>query len=226
MLSGTNRKQQYFNQYWQSRDLPSADARSRQRQSLVRTLLPEVAGQRLLEVGCGRGVIMEGLAVQGYKVCGCDIASDVIANLKADGFDVFLCDLERDPLPGKYDIVLCLEVLQQIFDPIAALIKMKDALKRGGCMVISVPNEFHIFSRLKLLVGRSHLGHFDESHIRLFTPRRARLMFERAGIEIESAIAVPVVPPRLGLLLPIGKLMAWLWPSLFAISNIYRLKDK
>jgi SAM-dependent methyltransferase len=224
VLTKTEEKQAYFNSYWQTRDLPSADARTRQRAVMIASLAGNPGSKKLLDVGCGRGGVMAYLSEQEYKISGCDLASDTISSLQAKGFEVFLFDIEQDELPGRYDGVLCLEVLQQIHDPLAALRKFSDALNENGFLIISVPNEFHLWSRLRLLFGRSHLGHFDESHIRLFTPWRAQDLFKRAGLQMEHAIPVSIIPPGMKALGWIGKTLAKIWPSLFSLSQIYRLK--
>jgi len=224
VLSTTEEKKQYFNHYWRTRDLPSADARSEQRAEIVYSLLNKTPSTKILDVGCGRGLVMNYLDQQGYDISGCDMASESIASLQDDGYDVFLFDIERDELPGKYDIVLCLEVLQQIFDPVTALRKFSQNLNDDGFLIVSVPNEFHIWSRIKLILGSSHLGHFDESHIRLFTPGRTKELFGRAGLKIEQTIPVSIVPPGNKLLGAVGSFLARIMPSLFSLSQIYRLK--
>jgi len=223
MLTDTAKKQTYFNRYWQTRDIPSADARSRQRAELTRSLLGNPNGKRLLEIGCGRGTVLSFLVDAGYYIAGCDISSQSVADLKAAGLDVFLCDIEHDDFPEMYDAILCLEVLQQIFDPVAALKKCSRHLTGDGFMIVSVPNEYHLVSRLKLLFGRSHLGHFEESHIRLFTPSRAREMLSQAGLVIDEIISVSIVPPRMKWFNTIGTLLAKLSPGLFSLSQIYRV---
>jgi len=226
VLTDLESKKEYFNRYWRTRDLYSADARSNQRAQYVLDLLGELQGGKALDVGCGRGLIMDRLQDAGFDVCGCDLSNETINRLASEGRDVFLCDIERDDIPGKYDIVLCLEVLQQVFDPMQVVEKMKSALTENGRLIISVPNELHLLSRLKLLVGRSHLGHFEESHIRLFAPRRAAQLFERTGLETEKVISVPVVPPRMKKLTGIGRFLAGANPNLFSLSQIYRLRKK
>jgi 2-polyprenyl-3-methyl-5-hydroxy-6-metoxy-1,4-benzoquinol methylase len=226
MLTDTETKQTYFNRYWQTRDLPSADARSMQRAELTRSLLGEPYNADILEVGCGRGTVLTHLSDAGYNITGCDISSQSVADLVSIGADVFLCDIEHDDLPANYNVILCLEVLQQIFDPVAALSKCARHLTDGGFMVVSVPNEFHLVSRLKLLFGSSHLGHFGESHIRLFTPRRAREMFAAAGLRVEKVIPVSIIPPRLRWLNAFGRLLAKLSPGLFSLSQIYRVRQQ
>jgi 2-polyprenyl-3-methyl-5-hydroxy-6-metoxy-1,4-benzoquinol methylase len=226
MLNAAEQKQAYFNRYWQTRDIESADERSCQRAALVKSLLPAPSGQRLLEIGCGRGTVLRNLLDLGYTVSGCDIASESIAALRRDRLDVFLGDIERDPLPGRYEIILCLEVLQQLFDPPAALQKMMAALNPGGILIVSVPNEFHLASRLHLLTGRSHLGHFNESHLRLFSPPRAKELFTGVGLEIDRVISVPALPPRFRGVQKFAAIMARIWPGLFSLSQIYRLRTK
>lgn len=223
MLTDTEKKQVYFDRYWQTRDLPSADARSVQRAELTQSLLGGPYNAHILEVGCGRGTVLSYLADAGYTVTGCDISTQSVADLQAAGRDAFLCDIEHDDLPGKYDTILCLEVLQQIFDPVAALQKCARRISDDGFMVVSIPNEFHLVSRLKMLFGNSHLGHFEESHIRLFTPRRARELFAAAGLRIDKVISVSIIPPRMTWLGAVGRFLANLSPGLFSLSQIYRV---
>jgi SAM-dependent methyltransferase len=226
LLKTIEDKKRYFNQYWRTRDLPSADTRSQQRAELVESLLSAQESKELLDVGCGRGMVMTFLAEQGYSVEGCDLATDTIAGLRADGYEVFIFDIEQDDLPKKYDGILCLEVLQQVFDPVAALHKFSRSLNNDGCLIVSVPNEFHLWSRMRLLFGKSHLGRFDESHIRLFTPARARELFDLAGMSIEKVISVPIFPPGLKIMGGFGSLLSKFLPSLFSLSQIYRLKPR
>jgi len=217
-------KRQYFNRYWRMRDLPSADARSSERAELVRSLLGDPAGLEILDIGCGRGTVLEHLSRHGFQVSGCDVATDNLETLKSEGLSVFEYDIERDALHQNYDVILCLEVLQQLFDPADALTKFAHALQAEGCLIVSVPNEFHIWARLRLLFGKSRLGHFDESHIRLFNPSRARGLFARVGLRTEAVVNVSAIPPRWKLLKPLGKMLAEFLPGLFALSQIYKLR--
>ncbi len=224
MLNKIEEKKEYFNEYWKTRDLGSADLRSVQRAIIIESLLNPNKGEKIIDIGCGRGIVLRHLNTRGYSISGCDISSDTVKALARRNYDVFLCDLENDPLPGKYDVVMCLEVLQQVFDPIKIIQIASQSLYPGGYMIISVPNEFHLLSRIKLMLGLSHLGHFEESHIRLFSPKRARDMFKKCGLEIDEVISVPVIPPRMKMLQKIGNILACRVPSLFSLSQIYKLK--
>ncbi len=226
MLDTRDEKKAYFNHYWQTRDIDSADTRSVQRSDLVAQLIGDNKNIKLVDAGCGRGVIMMQLGEAGFDISGCDMSSDTVSFLCDNGYEACLCDLENENLPGKYDGILCLEVLQQVFDPIVVIDRFKSALYRNGFLIISVPNEYHLLARLRLLFGKSHLGHFDESHIRLFTPKRGRELFEKTGLSVEKTINVSVIPPRFKLLGRVGRMLANLIPGLFSLSQIYRLKLK
>ncbi|MEZ5359950.1 MAG: class I SAM-dependent methyltransferase [Candidatus Zixiibacteriota bacterium] len=224
MLGDVEQKKQYFNTYWQTRDITSADVRSIQRAVVIESMLNPDKGEKIIDVGCGRGIVLRHLVSKGFRASGCDISSDTVGELTQRDYDVFLCDVEKEDLPSKYDVILCLEVLQQVFDPIAIIQKFKQSLYRGGYLIISVPNEYHLLSRMKLMFGMSHLGHFEESHIRLFNPERAREMFTKCGLRIEAVISIPVIPPRIKPLQTTGNILACRMPGLFSLSQIYKLK--
>lgn len=218
-------KRKYFNDYWRRQPRNIVDARSKQRADLVNKLLRQKEGE-LLDVGCGRGLILDYFAKRGYQVCGTDISSDAILMVQEMGHTAFLHDLETNELDKQYDIILCLEVLQQLYDPLKALNNLKSGLSENGELIVSVPNEFHLISRVRLLLGRSHLGSFDHSHIRLFSPERNRLLFDRAGLKIIRQYHVPIVPPRWKFSDAIFKWPSQVWPSGLAISSIYSLVVK
>ncbi len=178
----------------------------------------------MFDVGWGRGVILDYFGARGFDVTGVDSSPDAIDMVKQKGYDAYVLDLEQEKITDKYDVILCLEVLQQLYTPVAVLDKLISALNEGGKLVVSVPNEFHFISRLKLLMGRSHLGHFDHSHIRLFSPSRDIELFEKANLKITGNKYVSIVPPKWKMLSKIFEPLAQMCPSLFAISSIYALK--
>jgi 2-polyprenyl-3-methyl-5-hydroxy-6-metoxy-1,4-benzoquinol methylase len=216
-------KKAYFDQYWRDQPELKADPRSMQRAEYVYRLMHKESG-KLLDVGCGRGLILDYFANLGYQVVGTDISPDAITMVSQKGHKAFLLDVDRDEPDGKYDIILCLEVLQQLYYPLRALKRLKDALEPSGELIVSLPNEFHIVSRLRILFGRSHLGHFNHSHIRLFSPDRDLYLFERLNLKVVESAFVPVIPPRWKLLTGLFKPLARRFPALFAISSIYRLR--
>jgi 2-polyprenyl-3-methyl-5-hydroxy-6-metoxy-1,4-benzoquinol methylase len=217
------KKKTYFDHYWKQQPADKVARRARERARLVSDLIGSRTG-RLLDVGCGRGFILDFMARRGFHVTGADVAPAAVAMAGERGCKAVLFDLETEEMEGKYDVILCLEVLQQLADPVKALVKLRLLLADDGVLIISLPNEFHIISRLRILLGISHLGHFDHSHLHLFSPRRDRESFKRAGLAFDAESFVPVVPPQFSVMSKIFSPLARLWPSLFAISSIYRFR--
>lgn len=216
-------KQIYFDEYWRSQPDSETDPRALQRAHLAYRLLSGKAG-RLLDLGCGRGVALDYFESLGYEVTGADVSREIITMISRNGIRAQILDIERDEPYEKYDIILCLEVLQQLYYPVRALKRLKDALEDDGEMIVAVPNEFNIFARLKILLGLSMPGNYDHSHIRLFTPRRDKELFEKVNLEIAGRIYVPPISPGWKFLTRLLMPLTRIFPSLLAASSIYKLR--
>jgi len=215
-------KEACFDQYWREQPGELVDRRSRERAGYVHELLKMPSGD-ILDAGCGHGTVMEFLAGKGLAISGIDVSPEAVRTVRQKGFKAEVVDLEDDSPRGKYDAVLCLEVLQQLYDPVKVLVKLRSLLRKEGRLIVSLPNEFHFVARLKILLGRTHLGDFTHSHIRLFSPARHKALFRAAGLQVKDVRMVPLAPPRRPMISRMSKPLARWWPSLFAISSIYSL---
>jgi SAM-dependent methyltransferase len=114
------------------------------RERLTRCLggdLEVVRGKTVLEAGCGAARFTEVLLQAGAHVVAFDLSSAVEANFaNCSGYEnYFVCqaDLLHPPtLPGSFDIVLCLGVLQHTPNPEAAMANLARYVKPGGMLVI------------------------------------------------------------------------------------------
>jgi len=110
---------------------------------------------RILEVGCGAGNIIE-KAPQG-KLFGVDISAFIITKAKQKlGNKVILFQADAQNLPFKDRIfkhVICSEVLEHLLDPSASLQEIARVLNHQGIAIISVPNELWI-NRIKTILIR------------------------------------------------------------------------
>ncbi len=114
---------------------------------IVRRLLGDVTGKRVLDVGCGTGRHTAWLAQQGARVIGVDPSAAMLAKARDKCPGVELVEGTFDTLPsGPFDLVvdaLVLEHLPEVTTPIAAMAKV---LASGGELVVSV---YHPFFLLK-----------------------------------------------------------------------------
>jgi len=220
-------KRAVFDHYWETRDLSSVDRRTRLRIAIVEALLNGRKG-RLLDVGCGRGTVAAHFAELGHQVTAIDISPLAIRWTERQNphIKAAVLDLESEPLTGEFETILCLEVLQQVRNPVDVLAKLRDALVPGGALIVSLPNEFHLARRLAILLGRVDFGGVDDTHIKLYTPAEHRRLFAACGLRIKKSQSQSIIPPRWG----DGSLhralnpVADRFPALLALSTVYLLK--
>ena len=101
----------------------------------VLDLLAPRAGERILDVGCGDGVLTERISRAGATVVGADPAPDLVAAAVKRGVDARLLDAQRLPFESEFDAVFTNAVLHWIPDLDAALRGIHRALKSGGRFV-------------------------------------------------------------------------------------------
>lgn len=156
---------------------------------LARQLKP---GMRVLDVGCGNGIISLFVAKSGCSVMGIDISERAVEaatraalNLelsKSASFRAVL--LEELPSQESYDIIIMSEVIEHIEDHLGALKKAHQLLKPGGKIYITTPSKRAIAHNLRMLfTGRDR---FDEhvGHVRRYTIKSLRSVTEEAGFKV------------------------------------------
>ncbi|MDF1642977.1 MAG: bifunctional 2-polyprenyl-6-hydroxyphenol methylase/3-demethylubiquinol 3-O-methyltransferase UbiG [Pseudomonadales bacterium] len=104
-----------------------------------------VAGKKVLDVGCGGGILSEGLAARGAIVTGIDVGEAPLSvaelHKKESGFDIEyrLTTIEElaEQEPENYDIIACMEMLEHVPDPSSIIKACSKALKPGGMIYFS-----------------------------------------------------------------------------------------
>lgn len=120
-------------------------------------------GLRLLDIGCGGGLLSEPMARRGATVVGADAAAGNIpvARIHAEqsGLDIDYRHTTAEALAAageRFDVVLNMEVVEHVADPQAYLQACADLLKPGGLMVASTINR-NPKSWLVAIVGAEHV---------------------------------------------------------------------
>jgi len=224
MLTKTEKKTKY-NLYWQTRDLDKADARSRQRSEIICRMLGQRKG-KLLDVGCGRGWNALYFKEKGFQVDAVDISPEAVEITKQRGITVRVLDLEQDDIRGEYDVILCLEVLQFVNEPLRVLLKLESILKDRGELILSLPNEFHFLRRLKIFFGQPGLGGFNAPHLRFFHPAEIERLLRHSSLRIVETVPVSLISPSQGFSARIGDLLAKLFPGLFSLYIVIKAEKR
>ena len=107
-----------------------------------------LAGKRVLDIGCGGGILTEAMAARGAEVTGIDMTAKLlkVAELHAleSGAQVDYRLTSAEALavqePGRYDVVTCLEMLEHVPDPRAVVRACADLARPGGWIFFSTIN--------------------------------------------------------------------------------------
>ncbi len=125
-----------------------------------------LAGRKVLDVGCGGGLLTEGMARRGASVTGIDMGEAPLAvarlhglesGIEADYRQITVEELASDPeQAASYDIVTCLEMLEHVPRPASVIQACARLLKPGGRLYVSTINR-NPKSFLFAIVGAEYL---------------------------------------------------------------------
>ena len=105
-------------------------------------------GRRVLDIGCGGGLLAEGMAERGAKVTGIDLSEGAIKvaklHLKESGrqvdYRLVSAEAMAAEMPGAFDLVTCLEMLEHVPDPASIISACCTLLRPGGQVIFSTLN--------------------------------------------------------------------------------------
>lgn len=156
---------------------------------------------RILDVGCGSGVLGKILSEKGHIVDGITISPDEYEIAKVYLHKTFIHNLETGLPPAietqTYDYVICSHVLEHIVYPAKLLQDILKVLKHGGILIVALPNIMHYKSRMKLAIGKfdyDDAGLWDYTHVKWYTFETAKRLFLENGFSIELAMVTGELP--------------------------------
>lgn len=151
------------------------------RNALVRSLVNGYAnGARVLEIGCGRGVVCASLLEHGIDCEGIDLEAhrpidDRAAPRIRTGVDLF--DQDPDWL-GGFDAAMMLDVLEHIADPAGFLTRVRGVMPELRTIIVTLPARMELWSNFDTFCG--HYRRYDEGSLRALA-RGAELELVRWG---------------------------------------------
>ncbi len=165
-------------------------------------------GARVLDVGCGGGLLAEALARQGAKVSGIDLspAAIEVAELHAlaEGLDLRYRCVDVASLTGterdRYDVVTCMELIEHVPDPAALLASLAAVVRPGGTVFVSTLNRTARSFGLAIVAAEYLLGMVPRGthdYARFIRPSELARAARAVGLELTDLTGIePVLPGR------------------------------
>jgi 2-polyprenyl-6-hydroxyphenyl methylase / 3-demethylubiquinone-9 3-methyltransferase len=162
-------------------------------------------GKRVLDVGCGGGLLAEALAREGAEVTAIDLAPGMIAvarlHAAASGLSIDYRvaaaeELERST-PQRFDIVTCMEMLEHVPEPATTVAMLARLVRPGGAVFVSTLNR-NLRSFLLAIVGAEYLFGLiprgTHEYERLIRPAELARWGRAAGLTLRELAGIDFNP--------------------------------
>ena len=164
-------------------------------------------GARVLDVGCGGGLLSEALAGEGADVTAIDLAPDLLKVARLHGLesgvkvDYRLAPVETlaAELPGTFDAITCMEMLEHVPEPASVLAACATLLKPGGRLFLSTLNRTPAAFALAI-VGAEYIARLlpkgTHQYRDFIRPSELAAWLRGAGLELEDVSGLVYEPWR------------------------------
>ncbi len=124
----------------------------------------ELAGKRVVDIGCGGGILAEGMAAHGAEVTGIDLSEKALSvarlHLLESGATVDYRKISAEEFaaeaPARFDLVTCMEMLEHVPHPASTIAACARLVKPGGHVFFSTLNR-NVKSYLLAVVGAEYI---------------------------------------------------------------------
>lgn len=161
---------------------------------------------RVLDVGCGGGILADAMARRGADVLGIDLAdkSLKVAQLHAletqtprVNYRLVSAEALSDEMPGAFDVVTCMEMLEHVPDPASIVHACAKLVRPGGWVFFSTINR-NVKSFLLAIVGAEYLANMvpkgTHEYARLLRPHELASFCRSAGLSPQRSSGLEFQP--------------------------------
>jgi 2-polyprenyl-6-hydroxyphenyl methylase/3-demethylubiquinone-9 3-methyltransferase len=164
-----------------------------------------LAGQKVLDVGCGGGILAEAMAGLGAEVTGIDLSEKALKvaqlHLHESGrsVDYRLASAEdfATQHAGAFDVVTCMEMLEHVPDPASVVAACAKLVKPGGWVFFSTLNR-NLKSYLFAIVGAEYvlklLPRGTHDYAKFIQPAELARMAREAGLDVQQLTGMTYNP--------------------------------
>jgi len=164
-----------------------------------------ISGKKVLDVGCGGGILAESMAVAGAQAKGIDLSEKAlkVADLHSleSGVQVQYEYISAEDLAkkeaGQYDVVTCMEMLEHVPDPLSIIKSCATLVKPGGKVFFSTLNR-NPKSYLFAIIGAEYLLRIlpkgTHDYKKFIKPSELNEFIRKAGLELNELIGLSYNP--------------------------------
>lgn len=162
-------------------------------------------GKRVVDVGCGGGILSESMAARGADVIGIDLSEKPLGvarlHLFESGLKVDYRHIAAEALaesePGAFDVVTCLEMLEHVPDPASTVRACAQLVKPGGQVFFSTLNR-NLKSYLFAIIGAEYilrlLPRGTHEYHRFIKPSELTALCDTAGLDVQALVGMSYNP--------------------------------
>jgi 2-polyprenyl-6-hydroxyphenyl methylase/3-demethylubiquinone-9 3-methyltransferase len=164
-----------------------------------------LAGRQVLDVGCGGGLLAEGMARRGARVLGIDLAPEALAVARLHALESGLtveyrqvaAEALAESAPAGFDVVTCLEMLEHVPDPSSIVTALARLVRPGGHVVLSTINR-NAKAFALAIVGAEYVMRLlpmgTHRYARLIRPSEMSRWARAAGLELADLAGLEYDP--------------------------------
>ena len=167
--------------------------------------LAGLKGKRVLDVGCGGGILSEAMAAAGATVTGIDLGDKPLKvaqlHLLESGLTVEYRNITVEELaceqPGQYDVITCMEMLEHVPDPASVVNACARLVRPGGKCFFSTINrnpKSYLFAILGAEYVLNLLPRGTHDYARFITPAELARYCRRAELDTGHLIGMAYNP--------------------------------
>ena len=164
-----------------------------------------IAGKRVLDVGCGGGILAEAMSRRGARVTGIDMGETPLEvarlHLLESGLEVEYRQMTAEALaevePGTFDVVTCMEMLEHVPDPASVVKACHDLVRPGGHVFFATINR-NPKSYLFAIIGAEYLLRMlprgTHDYAKFIRPSELDAWCRQAGLQSEELTGMTYNP--------------------------------
>ena len=164
-----------------------------------------LAGKQVVDVGCGGGILSEAMARAGAHVLGIDLSPAVLdvaglhameGNVAVD-YRIIAAEQLAEERPAEFDLVTCMELLEHVPDPAAAVAALAALVKPGGSVIISTLNRKPAAFAVAI-IGAEYIARVlprgTHEYLKFIRPSELARWGRAAGLRLEDLTGISYNP--------------------------------